>query len=291
MTGDNETAIPGLADRSILFVSVVTHPNHPLHAVSRQHLHSPPDFDLAHYIKCVGPWVRRYFVEHVIDGTTEPLPEDLSRYRGVVIGCTLHYFSPARAPFAPWQHDLIKFARKVIDEQIPFFGCCGGAYAGHIALGGHLTPNVKGPGIDPMAEGSLVIRTTPLELTEAGRTDPLFRNFPLRFGMHGIHSDHIAYLAPGCRALAHSEDMPNQVVAYGDRVRLLPGMHPELSDEFVRRGAAPLVNSGKFGTSATNTDGMHALIAKISSTPHANKHLLVNFLTDFCTGTNRWRQT
>jgi GMP synthase-like glutamine amidotransferase len=282
MTDDNDITIPGLPDRSILFVSVVTHASHPLHGVARQHLYPAPDLDLAHYTKCIGPWVRRYFVEHVIDGTTDPLPQDLSRYRGVVIGCTLHYFNPARAPFAPWQDDLIKFARKVIDERLPFFGCCGGAYAGHLALGGSLAPNVKGSGIDPTAEGSLVIRTTPITLTEAGRADPLFRNFPPQFGMHGIHSDHVAQLAPGCCALAHSDDMPNQVIAYGERVRLLPGMHPELSDEFVRRGAAPLVNSGKFGTNPTNSEGMFALVARISPTPHANKHLLANFLTEFC---------
>lgn len=282
MTGNDQSTIAGLPERSILFISVITHPAHPLHELARGHLHPPPDFDLAHYVDCIGPWVRRYFADRVIDGTTEPLPEDLSGYRGVVIGCTLHYFNPARAPFAPWQHELIAFARRVIDAGLPLFGCCGGAYAGHIALGGHLTPNVKGPGLDPTVEGSLIIRTTPLELTEAGRADPLFRDFPSRFGMHGIHSDHVAHLAPGCVALAHSEDMPNQAIAYGDRVRLLPGMHPELSDEFVRRGAGPLVNSGKFGTDPSNAEGMFELISKISPTPHANKQLLVNFLAEYC---------
>lgn len=282
MSAENTMSIPGLPERSILFVSIVTHPDHPLYPMSRARMHPAPDFDLAHYISCIGPWIRRYFVEHVIDGTTEPLPEDLSRYRGIVIGCTLHYFSPARAPFAPWQNALIEFARKVIDARIPFFGCCGGAYAGHIALGGHLTPNVKGPGIDPNTEGSLVIRTTPIELTEAGRADPLFRDFPERFGMHGIHSDHIAHLAPGCRALAHTHDMPNQAIAYGDRVRLLPGMHPELSVESLLRSAKPLAKSGKFGTDPKNADGLSALFAKLEPTPHANNQMLVNFLTEFC---------
>jgi GMP synthase-like glutamine amidotransferase len=283
MTADTEMSIPGLPDRSILFISIVTHPNHPLHAINRQHLHPAPDFDLARYVQRVGPWVRRYFVEHVIDGTTTPLPEDLSGYRGVVMGCTLHYFNPVRAPLEPWQHDVIKFARKVIlDDQLPFYGCCGGAYAGHLALGGQLAANVKGSGLDPAVEGAVTIRTTPLELTEAGRADPLFRNFPAQFGMHGIHSDYIAHLAPGCHPLAHSNDMPNQVIAYGDRVRLLPGMHPELSDEFLRKSSVAFVNSGKFGTDPTNSDGMRALLARISPTPHANKQLLVNFLAEFC---------
>lgn len=283
MTSETATSIPGLPDRSILFVSIVTHPSHRLHAINREHLHPAPDYDLARYVQRVGPWLRRYFVEHVIDGTTEPLPADLSAYRGVVMGCTLHYFNPEREPLEPWQHAVIAFARKIIfEDKLPFYGCCGGAYAGHMALGGHLTPNVKGSGLNPNEEGSVVIRTTPLALTEAGRADPLFRNFPDRFGMHALHSDHIAELAPGCHALAHGPDMPNQAIAYGDRVRLLPGMHPELSDEFLHKSSAAFVTSGKFGTDPNNKDGMFKRLGQLEPTPHANKQLLVNFLTEFC---------
>lgn len=279
------TTIPGLPDRSILYVSVVTHPNHPLHGFMRQ-VHATPDLDLERYVECLGPWVRRYFAAEVIDGTTTPPPEDLSPYRGVVIGCSLHYWNPARVPLAPWQTELVRFVRRVIDARLPFLGVCGGASLGHLALGGALQINPPGPGIDPEQEGSIVIRTTTLELTEEGKADPLFRSCPERLGMHAAHSDYVAELAAGCRALAHAADIPNHAIAYGDRVRLVTGMHPEMSAELFRKVGAALASTGKFGTNPANRDGILSSLDRVGPTPHANAHLLPNFL-ELCADPSR----
>jgi GMP synthase-like glutamine amidotransferase len=275
--------IRGLPDGSILYISVVTHPDHPLHGINRQHLHRAPDFDVAAYAQCLGPGIRRYFAPEVIDGTTMTPPTDLTPYRGVVIGCSLHYFSTARTTLAPWQLELIEFVRRVIFEtKLPFFGVCGGAYLGHLALGGQLSPNLKGSGINPDAVGSMIFRTTELTLTDEGRADPLFRDVPPLFGMHHIHSDYIAELAPGCRALAHSADIPNQAIAFGDRARLLPGAHPELSDTLLRSLAPAFIGSAKFGTDPTKHDDMVKAASQFAPTPHANHLLLPNFLRHFC---------
>lgn len=275
--------IPGLPDGSILYISVVTHPSHPLHTLARQQLHPAPDFDVAAYAARTGPWIRRYFAPVVIDGTTTPPPEDLTPYRGVMIGCSLHYFSSHRNPLAPWQIELVKFVRRVIFEtELPFFGVCGGAYLGHLALGGQLAPNLKGVGVDPGAEGSTVIRTAELLLTEEGSVDPLFRDCPPRLAMHHIHSDYVAELAPGCRALAHCAEFPHMGIAYGDRVRLLPAAHPELSDEYLRQVVPAFARSGQFGADPTKKDEMLEQLSRISPTPHANQLLLVNFLHHFC---------
>lgn len=280
---DDEPGIPGLPEGSILYISVVTHPDHPLHAVNRQHLHPAPDFDVAAYGQRVGPWLRRYFAPHILDGTTTAPPDDLAPYRGVVIGCSLHYFSAHRTTLAPWQLALIEFVRRVIlDARLPYYGVCGGAYLGHLALGGELAPNPRGPGVDPTAEGSLIFRTTEITLTEDGRADPLFRSAPPSLGMHHIHSDYIAELAPGCRALAHSADVPNQAIAYGDRVRLLPGAHPELSDGFLRKAAPAFIGSARFGTDPTRQDDMLSAMTQLAPTPYANAQLLPNFLRYFC---------
>ncbi|MEZ4360465.1 MAG: hypothetical protein R3B48_09805 [Kofleriaceae bacterium] len=275
--------ISGLPEGSVLYISVVTHPEHPLHAINRQNLHPAPDFDVASYVRCVGPWVRSYFAPHILDGTVAAPPEDLTPYRGVVIGCSLHYFSAHRGALAPWQLALVEFVRRVIFEtKLPYLGVCGGAYLGHLALGGELAPNPKGPGVDPECEGSLVLRTTELALTEEGRADPLFRGVPPTFGMHHIHSDYIASLAPGCRALAHAADLPNQAVAYGDRVRLLPGAHPELSETFLRKAAPAFIGSAKFGTDPSKGADMTSAVERFAPTPHANELLLPNFLRHFC---------
>jgi GMP synthase-like glutamine amidotransferase len=274
--------IPGLPDRSILYISVVTHPDHPLHGFMRQ-VHNTPDLDLERYVECLGPGIRRYFAEQVIDGTTMPPPEDLRPYRGVVIGCSLHYFNLVRAPLAAWQDTLVRFARRVIfEEKLPFLGVCGGASIAHLALGGSLRTNPRGPGIDPDSDGSIVIRTTQLTLTEAGQSDPLFHACPAALGMAAAHSDYVADLAPGCRALAHSADIPNQAIAYGDKVRLLPGMHPEMAFDPFRRVGVALAKTGKFGTNPSNSDGIVAALAQIVPTPHANERLLPNFLAEFC---------
>ena len=281
------TTIAGLPDRSILYVSVVTHPDHPLHGFMRR-VHATPDIDLARYVECLGPWVRRYFADEVIDGTTTPPPEDLSPYRGVVIGCSMHYFNPVRAPLAPWQTALVRFLRRVIFEaKLPFLGVCGGANLGHLALGGALQTNPKGPGVDPERDGSIVIRTTELELTEEGRADPLFRSCPAKLGMHAAHSDYVAELAPGCRALAHAADIPNHAIAYGDGVRLVTGMHPEMSDELFLKVGEALAETGKFGTNPTNRDGILRSLQRVSPTPHANQHLLPNFLRELCADPSR----
>jgi len=277
--------IPGLPDRSVLYISVVTHPTHPLHGVMRGRVHPAPDLDLARFVQGGGAGLRRYFAEHVVDGPTAAPPKDLRGYRGVVIGCSLHYFNPDRAPLAPWQQDLVRFVRRVIvDEKLPYFGCCGGASLAHIALGGALSKNPKGPGIDPSAEGSIVIRTTEITLTDEGRSDPLFASFPPSFGMHTVASDYVKDLAPGCRALAHAADVPNQAIAYGDRVRLLPGLHPEMSRELLQEVAGALIHTGKFGTNPSDSDGMMGAIARITATPHANELLLANFLSAMCAG-------
>jgi GMP synthase-like glutamine amidotransferase len=279
----DEAEIPGLPDGSVLYISVVTHPDHPLHAINRAHLHPAPDFDVGTYVQRIGPWIRRYFAPHIIDGTTSSPPADLTPYRGVVIGCSLHYFSDYRTQLAPWQLELIAFLRRVIFEaRLPFYGVCGGAYLGHLALGGRLVPNVKGPGIDPEAEGSIIFRTTEITLTDDGRVDPLFRSAPPSFGMHHLHSDYIAELAPGCRALAHSADIPNQAIAFGDRVRLLPGAHPELSDAFLRKSSPAFINTGQFGTDPTKSTEMMSVLSHLAPTPYTNQHLLPNFLRYFC---------
>lgn len=281
--GHDAREIPGLPDGSILFISVVTHPSHPVHELSRQRVHKAPDLDLAAYVARTGPWIRRYFAPVVIDGTITSPPEDLTPYRAVMIGCSLHWFSSHRIPLAPWQIELVTFVRRVIFEtELPFFGVCGGAYLGHLALGGQLVPNRKGIGINRDAEGATAIRTATLHLTEEGSADPLFRGCPPQLPMHHIHSDYIAELAPGCRALAHCADVPHMAIAYGDRVRLLPAAHPELSDGYVREMLPVLAGSGRFGSDPSRQDEMLGALSQISPTPHANQLLLSNFLRYFC---------
>lgn len=280
-TSDQQTSIPGLRDGSILYVSATVHPDHPMHTTFRRHVDPAPNFDLGRSMKSVGPWMRRYFADRIIDGTTEPLPRDLSMYSGLVVGCSLHYVDPERGAVAPWQlaiMDLIK--RAVHDHDLPFLGLCGGGQLGLVALGGRVGPNPAGTGL-AAAEGSAVVRTTELQLTEEGSRDPVFDGCDGPMSMVAIHSDYLADApsSAGFTALAHSADIPNQVVGWGEKVRLF-GIHPEMSSDFTRSVAGHVIEAGGFG--AYPADEVYGAVAGMADTSLANRHVVPNFLSKFC---------
>jgi len=281
MSTSRDDVIPGLPERSILYVSATVHPDHPLHGVFRKHVDPKPDMDLGRVVESSGPWIRRYFAEEVIDGTTaESLPTDLSPYRGLVVGCSLHYMNPERGEIAPWQHRIMDLIRRAVDDyNLPFLGLCGGGQIGLTAFGGRVGPNPIGAGIEADQPGSLFVGASPLELTAEGSADPLFKGCPRSFGMLGIHSDYLTEFPPGFTVLANSPDIPNQVLAYGDKVRLL-GLHPEMSATFVRGLTDVVIDTGGFGPYPKRI--LREVATRIVPTPEANYHVVRNFLSEFC---------
>ena len=293
MNENGSARIDGLPERSVLYISATIHPDHPLHALFRKHVDPKPDIDLGRLVQSVGPWVRKYFVENVVDGTCEDLPNDLSKYHGLVVGCSMHHVSPERGELAPWQRNMMDLIRRaVFDYQLPFLGLCGGGQVGLAALGGRVGPNPKGVGLNPEQEGSLVLQTTTIELTEEGRSDPIFRGCPPSFGMQAIHSDYLREYPEGFRVLANSAGIPNQVLAFGDNVRLL-GIHPELSGDFVHRVSEVVINSDALRSEKSfephQKQAMHEETRKVVrrfgvlvDTPEANELIVPNFLQHFC---------
>jgi GMP synthase (glutamine-hydrolysing) len=277
---ENTEQIPNLPDGSVLYVSATVHPDHPMHATFRKYIDPAPDIDFGRILKTVGPSIRRYFVNHIFDGTSEPLPEDLSGYLGLVVGCSLHYTNPEREEIAPWQHNIMNLIRRAVFEyDLPFLGLCGGGQLGLTALGGKVGPNPKGAGLEPEKVGSLVLRTTTVELTPEGKTDPLFEGCPGQCEMVAIHSDHLMEYPEGFRVLGNSPDVPNQVLAYGEKVRLF-AVHPEMSSEFVQRFADPMIAAGGLGPYRKSV--LENAVANLRPTPDANRRILRNFLANFC---------
>ena len=283
MSKNGNTSIDGLPERSVLYVSATIHQDHPLHAIFRKEVDPKPDIDLGRLVQSVGPWVRKYFVENVVDGTCEDLPTDLSKYCGLVIGCSMHYMSVDRGKIAPWQQNLMDLIRRaVFDYQLPFLGLCGGGQIGLVALGGQVGPNPKGVGLNPDQEGSLVFRTTDVELTEEGYSDPIFDGCPRTFGMQAIHSDYLAEYPKDACVLANSGDIPNQVIGFGDKVRLF-GIHPELSGPFLHRVSSGVLNySVNSGETPYPKETLFEATRNIRDTPEANDMIVPNFLRHFC---------
>jgi GMP synthase (glutamine-hydrolysing) len=273
--------VPGLPERSILYVSINVAPDHPLREAVVTHMDPLPDLDLGRLCASLGPGSRSYFVERVLDGTTDALPTELSGLRGLIIGCSAYSVSLERGPLKPWQQRVMDLVRRaVFDYKLPYLGLCGGGQLGLVALGGRVSPNPRGVGFTPEQAGSLVIRTTQVELTEAGKADPLFAGVQPSFGMTAIHSDYMAEVpGEGFTVLAHSKDIPNQAVAYGDRVRLL-GLHPEVTAEFLARTIHPVIDAGAFPS--VPREKLRDIFTSICPTPEANRLILKNFLTYFC---------
>jgi GMP synthase-like glutamine amidotransferase len=273
--------VPGLPERSVLYVSANVAPDHPLRESVETYMDPLPDLDLGRITTSLGPGSRRYFVERVLDGTVDELPEDLSGLRGLVIGCSAYSVNLERGPLKPWQERLIALVRRAVFEyRLPYLGLCGGGQLGLVAMGGRVGPNPVGVGFHPDRAGSLVIRTTQVELTEAGKADPLFDGVPASFGMTAIHSDYMAGVPQdGFTVLASSADIPNQAVAYGDRVRLL-GLHPEVTREFLTRTIDPVIEAGAFAVVSKQV--LRETFSGLCPTPEGNRRILQNFITHFC---------
>ncbi|WP_137939591.1 hypothetical protein [Chitinivorax sp. B] len=281
MTYDEDFFISGLPERSVLYISVNVAPDHPMRPAVE--VTDPvPDLDLNRIIRILGSSSRRYFAASVIDGTHQALPEDLTGFRGVIVGCSAHSANLAASSLAPWQERVIAFIQRAVkDFGLPFLGICGGGQLGLHALGGEVGPNPIGVGFNPERERSLVIRTTKVELTQAGCNDPLFEGCPPHFGMTAIHADYLKSAPPdkGFVVLANSQDIPNQAIGYGDRVRLL-GLHPEVGRGFLNDTAETIVSTGGF--SPLPRDVLRETFANICPDPQSNYLILKNFLTHFC---------
>jgi GMP synthase (glutamine-hydrolysing) len=100
----------------------------------------------------------------------------------------------------------------------PTFASCWGFQALARALGGRC--------IHDPAHAEL--GTIELELTPAGRDDPLFGDLPTHFLAHAGHEDHVVTLPPGAILLASSSLVAQQAFKFSDAPIYCTQFHPEL---------------------------------------------------------------
>ncbi len=276
----SDRTLPGLGEGSVLYVSAVVAEHHPLHRGFRGRAEPPPDIDLARILASAGGWVRRYFAPRVIDGTRgkAALPASLDGYSGLVVGGSLHTCLLEGRDLEPWQSDLVELVRVAIHEaKLPYLGLCGGGQLGLLALGGNVRsnpPGLAGPG---SPAGALLVRTGTMRLTAAGRSDPIFKDCPAEVPMLESHKEWLAELPPGARVLADSDDLPQQVIAWGDSVRLFQP-HPELTVDYIRRLLEEMAPD------MDDPEPVLRAVAKLTPTPDANRRIVRNFLSEFCAG-------
>jgi GMP synthase (glutamine-hydrolysing) len=123
---------------------------------------------------------------------------------------------------APWMlalgEALLEAARRV-----PVLGVCFGHQLLAHALGGDVERNPRGPEVG----------TREVELTEAGRADPLLAGLPARLAVQQMHEDHVPAPPRGALLLATGRDAPVQAFAAGPRIRAVQ-FHPEFTPARVR---------------------------------------------------------
>lgn len=140
---------------------------------------------------------------------------------------------------------LLEWVRGAVEEEVPLLGVCYGHQAVASALGGRVERHPAG----------WELGTVEVELTEAGRSDPLFAGFPSRFMVQTTHEDQVVESPPRSTLLARNDHSPFQSLAIGPACRTVQ-FHPEvdapIARDFVDRRAhlverAPAVAEAPLG--------------------------------------------
>jgi GMP synthase (glutamine-hydrolysing) len=135
-------------------------------------------------------------------------------------------------PGLAWELDLI---RQALESGTPMLGICLGSQLIAKALGARVYRNA-----------SLEVGWYPVHLTNAARTDPVFRNLPSPatfFHWHGETFD----LLPGAEWLAYSDRCRHQAYRYGSNVYGIQ-FHPEITPEMIEDWTHQPVNCGDVAT-------------------------------------------
>lgn len=118
----------------------------------------------------------------------------------------------------PFTAPLSELTLRWIDEGRPLFGSCWGhQFLGRL-LGGQLVHDPE--------HGE--IGTFDVEITDAGRTDPLLEGFPERFPVQLGHHDRISEAPSDLLELARSELCPQQLMRVRGKPVYGSQFHPEM---------------------------------------------------------------
>lgn len=168
-----------------------------------------------------------------VDGSAGFIPAGLDAYDAFVItGSPASLTAPE-----PWMEAAVELVRHAYSERRPLLGVCFGHQLVGAAFGGAVIDNPRG----------WEVSTCAVELTEAGRRDPLFDGLPERIDVNFSHRDIIdeTTISPmnGVTVLAKNDLCAVQAVAAGPHVRAVQ-FHPEFTgsiiSEYIRTRADDL---------------------------------------------------
>ena len=158
----------------------------------------------------------------------DPLPEDGSGYRGVVIGGGPH--SVYRSGEFPYMARELDWTRRILEQGTPTFGICVGAQIMAYSLGGEVAGR---------ADGYAEFGFYPIEVTPAG--EEVFGDLRQVFQ---THYESCTKLPPGGERLAGNAEFTNQAFRLGPRA-IGVQFHPDARLDMIPQWYAH--NSGYHG--------------------------------------------
>jgi GMP synthase-like glutamine amidotransferase len=149
----------------------------------------------------------------------KPLPRRLDAYDAVfVFGGTMHPDTDAENP---WLRDENALVQELVERGLPTLGIC---------LGAQLLAKAHGRAVYPLPGGP-EIGWVPVELTDAGRDDPVIGVLPERFDALAVHA--YTYDVPEEAQVLVTGPRCNQAFRLDDRAWAIQ-FHPEATLETVR---------------------------------------------------------
>ncbi len=119
----------------------------------------------------------------------------------------------------PWVRNMLDFLVRVVDHKVPAWASCFGFQGLSLALGGEVNRD------DARQE----LGAFPIDLTDAGRVDPLFGTLPVTFDAQLGHHDHVDRLPSGVTLLATGRKIHNQAFKVDNAPFWATQFHPELN--------------------------------------------------------------
>lgn len=183
----------------------------------------------------------------------------------LMIGGAGEYSITQDYPFVPALNDLIFAA---YETHLPTFGSCWGHQVIAKAFGGTV--------IKDRARGEFGSRW--VELSHAGRKDPLFGDFPHRFLANMGHHDRVTVLPENAIELAFNESQPHQAFRMKNRPMYGTQFHSEL--DAARERERLLRYRDNYREDLGSEEVFQEVLASLAETTDVD-HLLNDFLDKF----------
>ncbi|MEW5809970.1 MAG: glutamine amidotransferase [Actinomycetota bacterium] len=168
----------------------------------------------------------------------------LPDWSGIILGGGPFTVSDAAATKSPVQHrverELADLVAAVVAADFPFLGCCYGIGILGAAVGARIDRSHSEP-VGPIT----------VELTAAGRADPLFAGLPDTFDAFGGHKEAASVLPDHVARLASSPACPVQAFRVGANVYATQ-FHPELDADGLCTRIDAYKNDGYFAPETAN---------------------------------------